>query len=586
MYRIYAFNKIRANEAVLGWDNEKKYFLVISYTMQERGTYPAVYKVVECDIAAYTPYADIQDITVSGAASFNHNAGSTAQPFTMSVNTAGKIAAFSAQYPESTDLTAAAITYSISTATGNWSGTITAADITRRASGADPVTAWTINGRSAGFDTLVFGDDISFSFSPKNTEYTYKLSYNITPGSATAATRTLKEHITNSETQFTETIPIERLNDLAGNAATGTAAFTLSTFAGDIIDGSTEAADIVNKYMYIGSSTKKAKIMPPLYARPTISSVEITEAATLPAIITFFVQRYSRLRIQTESSAKYGADIQSIGVKIDGIGNYSGADVTTDPVQASGDVNITVTVEDSRGLTASEIYQIEIIPYDPPLITGAQLYRCAAADDQTADPAGAYACIIPAGRVSDLLMQNLYTCEVYYKKTTDINYQSDYIAITTDPVLDTEYTIFSADTGAAYNVYVKITDILSNTVIYNLAPLPAAGALIEIKKDRETIGIFQRAPSGVPGLHIRGNVYLTGRQYENDTVTPLALSAAFQDAAPVQITAASTAAALYIPLQTFECGENILTLCIEASTGDFGLYKYNTVTQTGSIRAL
>lgn len=584
MWRVYSGDKIGSNEAFLGWDQGKTYCVIVYFSLQEMGSYPNTYKLITCHFRAKTPYTGISDEQVTGSAILHPNNTDTPRAFSIGT-TAANMAEISSQFSYAVDTSDPWIEYDLTTASGHWSGTITAADITRRSSGADPVTAWTINGRSSGIGALTFGTAAAFAFTARNAEYRYMLTLSISPASVVAAETTLRDDIGAGGTSFSETVPESMISHLAANAQSGTAAFRLYTYAGETLPGDSTAAALMRRFLLVGSSAKNARINLPATYKPVISSVTIEEAAELPAAIDFYVQRYSMLQILTEAFGIYGASIQSIGVSVSGAGNYSGGDVTTGPLGSYGSVTVRVTVTDTRGASAVYVEQITVIQYDPPEISGCSAFRCAGAADPTADDAGAYACVIPSARISPLNGENTFTCRAYYKKTTLAAY--DYITIPSqDYVFDTEYGIFAADTGAAYNVYIEITDIFENVARYNLAPLPATGALIDIRKDRTTIGIFQKAPAGVPGLHVNGDVYITGRSHETDTVTPATLGTSFQDAAPAQITAAATTANAYIPIATYRCGDHITTLCIEAATGALGVYEYDSVAQTGAFRAL
>ena len=82
----------------------------------------------------------------------------------------------------------------------------------------------------------------------------------------------------------------------------------------------------------------------------------------------------SDLKVSTSASGKYGASIKNISVSL---GNYikSGSNVILDNVNLKGNQNIKVTVQDSRGFSASTTKTINLSSYNLPNISFFNAYR-------------------------------------------------------------------------------------------------------------------------------------------------------------------------------------------------------------------
>lgn len=81
------------------------------------------------------------------------------------------------------------------------------------------------------------------------------------------------------------------------------------------------------------------------------------------------VQGKSSIRVISSYSGNYGASIASVKATINGV-NYSGKDVTSAVINATGNVPITVTVTDTRGYskTTTTAY-VNFVAYSNPVIT-------------------------------------------------------------------------------------------------------------------------------------------------------------------------------------------------------------------------
>lgn len=101
---------------------------------------------------------------------------------------------------------------------------------------------------------------------------------------------------------------------------------------------------------------------------PTISSVSVEEASSLPIQSFGFVQSESMLRCQIQASGAYGSTIKSYSSFVGSI-PYSGQEFTTGTISQSGELTIRTTVTDSRGRTATYETSVQVMPYSIPVVT-------------------------------------------------------------------------------------------------------------------------------------------------------------------------------------------------------------------------
>lgn len=168
--------------------------------------------------------------------------------------------------------------------------------------------------------------------------------------------------------------------DLAANipnAATGSGTLTLHTFSG--------FASNPNDRTLIGSKHYPITLSVPDSVVPTISAVAVSEAVSgLAAKFGAYVQNKSKLAVSITAAGAYGSTIQSYTTTIQGR-SYAGASFTSDILTASGTIQLTIRVTDSRGRTASTTSSVSVTEYSPPQITTLNAWRIDASGNQTDD---------------------------------------------------------------------------------------------------------------------------------------------------------------------------------------------------------
>lgn len=209
------------------------------------------------------------------------------------------------------------------------------------------------------------------------------------------------------------------------------------TYGGDKVIGS----DYYN-YSY--------KINVPESFVPTILSVSITEAVDeIAEKFALFVQNVSRLNVKVKAEGIYGSTITSYSTEVLGQ-TYSGDDVSTNIITASEDVTVKITAKDSRGRVATEIRNVNVEKYVPPMISDFSVIR--AKKDGTEDPDGEYANCYIKFNISSVANKNTKSYQIECQKKGESTWQTiksgsvysfDAEWISSDAVLsaDSEYTV-------------------------------------------------------------------------------------------------------------------------------------------------
>ena len=156
-------------------------------------------------------------------------------------------------------------------------------------------------------------------------------------------------------------IPTSWLNAIP-NATSGTAKVTVTTYSGSTKIGS--------------AVSKNFTLTVPSTVVPTISAVTLTEAeAGLAAQFGGYVQSKSKIAVKITAAGSLSSTIKSYKTTIQGA-NYTASSFTSGVLKNSGTSNVSITVTDSRGRTATETRSITVIAYAAPKITSFKGYRC------------------------------------------------------------------------------------------------------------------------------------------------------------------------------------------------------------------
>ncbi|MDO4377978.1 MAG: DUF859 family phage minor structural protein [Erysipelotrichia bacterium] len=336
------------------------------------------------------------------------------------------------------------------------------------------------------------GDTLAISLPRASNTFTHKLTYSFASTSGTIGT-----DITTSKDWI---IPKDLANSIP-SATNGTLIISCATYNGETLIGSKSISLTLN----ISDDML-----------PVISLIKTSEAGTVH--LGVYVQNYSKIKIDITSSGSYGSTVKSISTTFDGV-TYTGASVTSGIQYISGEKQISVTVTDSRGKTATSTASVTILAYKPPKISAFTANRCDSEGNAKDD--GQYAKISYAYSTTPLGNQNQISLKIKSGETSFIDqspvaYEADTFLIT-NAVFDTEHS---------YAITITVIDEFNSNTATVILPtdittfdILASGKGIAFGKVAETENL----------LDVKFNAKFSGDVYfKNDTDwTNLTLSTAF-----------------------------------------------------------
>lgn len=164
----------------------------------------------------------------------------------------------------------------------------------------------------------------------------------------------------------------------------------------------------------VGSRVNYLTLSVPTSVVPVISSVSLTEATeNIAAQFGGFVRAKSRLAVSISASGAQGSTVTGYRTTIEGTA-YTQASFTSNTLNTAGDQDISVTVTDSRGRTATASQTISVLDWRPPALTRFTAERCNA-DGSAPQTDGDRVRITAAASVSPVGSKNTMSCKVYYK---------------------------------------------------------------------------------------------------------------------------------------------------------------------------
>lgn len=255
--------------------------------------------------------------------------------------------------------------------------------------------------------TVALGSAVTISTPRASSAFTHRLYYRIGSGSWVSIA-------TGVGTSYSWTVP-KSIASSFPSATSGGLTIRCITY-----NGSTQIGDAKTTSLTVTiPNTSEFK--------PAVGTVSVSEAvqAVTTAFGSRYVQSLSQLNISISAAGAYGSTIRSYSTSVDGV-TYNSAAFTSNVINASGTVAITVTVSDSRGRTASKTVNISVVAYTPPAITGVTYQQCDA--DGTVNPTGSCTKITISGTVSSVSSQNSRTLTLKWKKSTDTTYQNRTLA--------------------------------------------------------------------------------------------------------------------------------------------------------------
>ena len=290
-------------------------------------------------------------------------------------------------------------------------------------------------------------------------------------------------------------IPEEWLNAIP-SATSGKATVTVTTYS-----GSTQIGSAVSTTFTI---TVPADVL------PTISEVTIEEAVSkvTEAFGNRYVQILSQLNVEIDASGALGSTIKSYTTTLDGV-KYVQQAFTSNVINGAGELDVEVTVTDSRGRTATKSVKATVVEYALPAVN-ASYVQCDA--DGTQNSSGTCTKIVISGKVASVEGVNTKTLKLKYKAAEEEVYTERIVNIST---LGWEFTaeviINNTDPTVTYEYVAELTDKIE-TIPYTLKTGVIAMSFLAGGK-----GVRLFGPAEAEGFWV-GNIDMTISDEEFDQI--------------------------------------------------------------------
>ena len=287
---------------------------------------------------------------------------------------------------------------------------------------------------------------------------------------------------------FSYTIPTDWEKNLP-NSTSGIATFTLETFS-----GSTS----------VGSKSVNATIKVRSGVVPSIGTISISDTNSICAGIGQIVQSQSALKFAISASGSQGSSISSISTRFNSA-DYIGSNFTTSTIYASGTINYTTTVTDSRGRTASKSGSVTVVPYSSPSMTNISAKR--ANSSYVIDEAsGTYALLHFKVGFTSLSGKNVTSFYIQYRVSgtstwTKINSWDNNYTLEQDYKAGNLFT----STTATYEVAFGVKDKFMSDYSWNIVTVTPTYTLINFGKDGRSLTFFGQDNNAKDTLTILGN---------------------------------------------------------------------------------
>lgn len=288
---------------------------------------------------------------------------------------------------------------------------------------------------------------------------------------------------------FSYTIPTDWEKNLP-NSTSGIATFTLETFS-----GSTS----------VGSKSVNATIKVRSGVVPSIGTISISDTNSICAGIGQIVQSQSALKFAISASGSQGSSISSISTRFNSA-DYIGSNFTTSTIYASGTINYTTTVTDSRGRTASKSGSVTVVPYSRPSMTNISAKR--ANSSYVIDEAsGTYALLHFKVGFTSLSGKNVTSFYIQYRVSgtsswTKINSWDNNYTLEQDYKAGNLFT----STTATYEVAFGVKDKFMNDYSWNIFTVTPTYTLINFGKDGKSLTFFGQDANNANRLTINGKL--------------------------------------------------------------------------------
>lgn len=253
---------------------------------------------------------------------------------------------------------------------------------------------------------------------------------------------------------------------------------------------------------------------------PSISGFTFADSYSTTTAITdndqVLIQDYSRLTVTPgTAAARNGASIVSYSVVCSGVtkSNTTGAALSLGTIGTSGTRDITLTVTDSRGYTASVTQSVTVVPYSKPRVSSVSLRRT---NDIETEMQLVFNGSISPITVDGTQKNSLLYARYRYKLTSTSSYNSytsilGSVTATGSSFSFSNLELCNLDSESSYDFHLQIRDQLNSLTSLDLYFVVSQGTpLVALRK--KMVGI--NTPSPETALHVVGDTRIEG------TLTP------------------------------------------------------------------
>lgn len=249
---------------------------------------------------------------------------------------------------------------------------------------------------------------------------------------------------------------------------------------------------------------------------PTLSGFTFADSYSTTTAITgndqVLIQSYSRLTVTPgTATAKNGASIVSYSAVCSGVtkSNTTGAALSLGTIGTSGTRDITLTVTDSRGYTASVTKSVTVVPYSKPKVNSVSLRRT---NEIETEMQLVFNGSISAITVDGAQKNSLLYVRYRYKLTSASSYNAYTSILSSVTASGTSFSfsnleLCNLNAEASYDFHLQIWDKLNSLTSLDLYfVVPQGTPLVALRK--KMVGI--NTPNPAAALHVVGDTRIEG----------------------------------------------------------------------------
>lgn len=255
---------------------------------------------------------------------------------------------------------------------------------------------------------------------------------------------------------------------------------------------------------------------------PTLSGFTFADSYSTTTAITdndqVLIQDYSRLTVTPgTAAARNGASIVSYSAVCSGVtkSNTTGETLSLGTIGTSGTRDITLTVTDSRGYTASVTQSVTVVPYSKPRVSSVSLRRT---NDIETEMQLVFNGSISPITVDGTQKNSLLYARYRYKLTSASSYNSytsilGSVTATGSSFSFSNLELCNLDSESSYDFHLQIRDQLNSLTSLDLYFVVSQGTpLVALRK--KMVGI--NTPSPEAALHVVGDTRIEGTLIPNN----------------------------------------------------------------------